>query len=1048
MKQADGFLQMDEGLEHQEQLYLLEVLVDNIAIQESRVPSYLLEPYGPLVVKAKFLDFPDLEFDQGKCTLGQDGDEPILAGKIITGAPESWQIEAAKDQTDFEKYPQYRVFIPVIRSSPEEAGHEDTVQVLVPQSAVVTGEGLRYINAVVKTELDPAIMDQVHKQIEEEARRRAGGSNRINEYTFAAGKSLLFPMTPYKLIQNLRKSPLYLQVTRSGMYATDKPFFTLIGQVKLLLGDSFVRAIMVAGNTKVLPVSAHIEDQYPISNIFGDETGKISVFLRLSCFGKSAFENERPDLLGDPSSKQPEGGTSKRLNPMYSDQYEQDLNQSDFQGQQEERISKPVPWRKAWDDMPEFPKPLPALPPFYEPLPPPPPPPPPQKPFDIGENLPDLPRCGPHQGPPCYRRAGDPPLSYCTKDLEAQLRREEMTKYTQTDSELQMKSQASIPPQDVMEKLEANFKKKFEKPEAEYQELNKYKVNVGESECESGNRECDGARYRRSREIVDEYNRFDGMMNKDKGQMRFDGLPNKENEEPTPKVKNLLEKKSVKKCTCPRIPDILLPQPVWNPQCSCRCGAYKAKIAQQKKADALIKEKIMSDRQSNDETESNKDRTEKNQKTEEGKGSPMSSNLAIGKKNKKYIETIYPKRDDVFFLPGADSSTHIALTSQECGYDLKRYLKRAEEMGEFDQVRKYIDPNPLAGLKPTKMPDEVKKGLEKEAKKLEEKNTVPVENVETKPPAVTKSEKEKKEETTKDIERRNSVKTDGGKAPDEKASSPAKPALTKKEQKVKAKVRASNIYEYTAGMYPGIHVGHKYCVRPLRLVPKTMGWLWNVSDLGGALKPGRGWRPGAVRRNVNNLLKEWRTANKGNRDMKPEQDLDMLMISTKTKRTRPTTPKSTGSKKDPDNMKLNPTIHLHKKDRFYYVSMYPVKTESQEEMGEEPQPIQFKIDRKHPDGRPPGDEPCLSSTDTSSDSSSYEVEYIAPAAMKQKKRKVDKTHMFSQYDEEDFMPKKVQKKGAKPFEELPETVKKQDDKDKKGKKGKKGGKKGKGKKKK
>ncbi|XP_014291994.1 uncharacterized protein Ppi1 [Halyomorpha halys] len=1032
--QQQAFLQMDDGLEHQEQLYLLEVLVDNISIEESKVPSYLLEPYGPLIVKAKFLDFPDLEFDQGKCSLGQDDEELTLAGKIIAGAPESWQIEIAKDVPEFDKYPQYRVIIPISKSLPQEPGRDDAIRILVPQSAVITGEGLRYINAVVKTELDPTTLEQIHQQVEEEASRRAAQStDKISEFTFAAGKSLLFPMTPYKLITSLRKSPLYLQVTRSGMYANDKPFFTLIGQVKLLLGDSFVKAIMVAGDTKVLPVSAHIEDQYPISNVFGDQTGKISVFLRLSCFGKSAFENEAQDLLEAPADH-PQGSSKQKFHPLYSD-YEQQLA-SEIRAQ-EEKFTKPVPWRKPWDDMPEYEKPPPALPPFYEPLPPLPPPPPPPKPFDIGEHLPNLPRCGPNQPPPCYRRAGDAPLSYCTRDMEAQLRREEMTKYTQTDSELQIKNPVSQPPQERYEKLEKEMNKKnLSKLGAHSQGVDQCKMNVGDCEC-------DGAHCKRKwRNLQGQsLNRFDGSPNKEEDE--------EEEEDQSTKLKNVntgSRKQAGKKCTCPRIPDILLPPLVGKPQCGCRCGAIKAKIAQQNKNFTLVKEKITSEGPSNEDLGSNKERSEKFQKPEESKSSPQTSNSLL-EKEKRYIETSYPKRNDVFFLPGADSSTHIALTSQECGYDLKRYLQRAEEMGEFEQVRKYIDPNPLSGLKPNKLPDEVKKALEKEVKKLEEKTPALVDTTDMKS-AVSKSEKDKKDDGPKDVDKKPTVKNDGGKVPDEKVVTVIKPAVTKKDQKVKAKIRASNIYEYTAGMYPGIHVGHKYCVRPLRLVPKTMGWLWNVSDLGGVLKPGRGWRPGAVRRNVNNLLKEWRSTNKGNRDNKTEQELDMLMMSTKTKRTRPTTPKSSGSKKDPEHMKLNPTIHLHKKDRFYYVSMYPVKTESQEEMGEEPQPIQFKIDRKHPDGRPEGNEPCFSSTDTSSDSSSYEVEYIAPAAMKQKRRKVDKTHMFSQYDEDDFMPKKIQKKGQKPCEEQPEAVKKQDEKDKKGKKGGKKGKKGKGKKKK
>lgn len=56
-----------------------------------------------------------------------------------------------------------------------------------------------------------------------------------------------------------------------------------------------------------------------------------------------------------------------------------------------------------------------------------------------------------------------------------------------------------------------------------------------------------------------------------------------------------------------------------------------------------------------------------------------------------------------------------------------------------------------------------------------------------------------------------------------------KPAI-KKAYKKKAK-KANDVYEFTAGMYPGMVIGHKYCIPSIRMVPKNMGWMWNLLDL-------------------------------------------------------------------------------------------------------------------------------------------------------------------------------------------------------------------------
>ena len=108
--------------------------------------------------------------------------EPMEIGKIIAGAPKSWQIEEAKDQSDFDKYPQYRVIIPI--GGPSVGGTEDTIASLVPKAAVDTSVVLRYIQAVLKTGLVPAILTFVQRQIEEEME----DSEVSRVYNFSAGR--------------------------------------------------------------------------------------------------------------------------------------------------------------------------------------------------------------------------------------------------------------------------------------------------------------------------------------------------------------------------------------------------------------------------------------------------------------------------------------------------------------------------------------------------------------------------------------------------------------------------------------------------------------------------------------------------------------------------------------------------------------------------------------------------------------------------------------------------------------------------------------------
>ncbi|KAL1138893.1 hypothetical protein AAG570_008955 [Ranatra chinensis] len=253
--------------------------------------------------------------------------------------------------------------------------------------------------------------------------------------------------------------------------------------------------------------------------------------------------------------------------------------------------------------------------------------------------------------------------------------------------------------------------------------------------------------------------------------------------------------------------------------------------------------------------------------------------------------------------------------------------------------------------------------------------------------------------------------------------------------------RTRTIYEYTAGMYPGMHVGHKCCTTSFRFVPKSMGWLWNCPSPDDVFHPKRGWRPGAINKQVAELIRAWRKAAGlevanmevpapvRKRKKRGAQEAQALGGggSTQDHEDRPEI-----ERLDP----VKPTLHVHKREGFYYVSMFPTR---ENDDAPSPRPIQFKIDaKKGTTGEGDDDDSDSDSDDDSSNSSessddSLEIEFVAPAALKRRPRAVMKANMETQYDPADFTPKKektkADSKGGKKG------------KDKKGKKGKKGKKK-------
>lgn len=56
--------------------------------------------------------------------------------------------------------------------------------------------------------------------------------------------------------------------------------------------------------------------------------------------------------------------------------------------------------------------------------------------------------------------------------------------------------------------------------------------------------------------------------------------------------------------------------------------------------------------------------------------------------------------------------------------------------------------------------------------------------------------------------------------------------------------------------YPGLIVGHDSCKGSSGMVPKYMGWLWNVETL-GINKVRKGWCPGAISKPINEIMQQF-----------------------------------------------------------------------------------------------------------------------------------------------------------------------------------------------
>lgn len=181
--------------------------------------------------------------------------------------------------------------------------------------------------------------------------------------------------------------------------------------------------------------------------------------------------------------------------------------------------------------------------------------------------------------------------------------------------------------------------------------------------------------------------------------------------------------------------------------------------------------------------------------------------------------------------------------------------------------------------------------------------------------------------------------------------------------------------------------GHKNCHDVRIRVPGNMGWLWNSNEVPGKLKTPIGWKPGAISKFVWDRLQEAKamTAESGSasesRPTTPSKGKrgKSLRIKSFHSLGRSQWARSRMHEKDDDEVELPPTLHIHRKDGTYYVTMYPVKAENihNPEMHEAVKPLQFKITKDKDGG----------SASSSSTASDMEIEFSPPAAVNRYKKK-------------------------------------------------------------
>ncbi|XP_023318409.1 uncharacterized protein LOC106653798 [Trichogramma pretiosum] len=238
-------------------------------------------------------------------------------------------------------------------------------------------------------------------------------------------------------------------------------------------------------------------------------------------------------------------------------------------------------------------------------------------------------------------------------------------------------------------------------------------------------------------------------------------------------------------------------------------------------------------------------------------------------------------------------------------------------------------------------------------------------------------------EKTDNQDKNPSHKTNRGRAPPQQAG----------EKSQKSKNPKQFVYSY-GNSYPKSVYGHKDCnsVRPL--VPARMGWMWNKTDTIGHLKPRTGWKPGAISVQMRDLLKEARDGFFKQKSRPVSAPTNSKGAKGKPQKTISSFAMMKGAQEDEneEEVEFPPTLHIHRKDGVYYVTMYPIRNENDTDKLDEPiNPLQFKIVKS---------KTSIASSSTASD---MEIEFSPPAAVNRLKKKPNVVHVDTQVQQQEIL---------------------------------------------
>lgn len=215
--------------------------------------------------------------------------------------------------------------------------------------------------------------------------------------------------------------------------------------------------------------------------------------------------------------------------------------------------------------------------------------------------------------------------------------------------------------------------------------------------------------------------------------------------------------------------------------------------------------------------------------------------------------------------------------------------------------------------------------------------------------------------------------------------------------------------ELMAKNLPNIYCGHKDCLDLHLLVPKNMGWYWNSIQTPWGYRPRLGWKPGAIAKHVYHLLKM--AKRHSNEPLEHESAVDPSMKGKRGKMSRKGTPGFVGRgprksvKEEIQEIELPPTMHIHRKNGTYYVTMNPVRPDLDldEYVKNPPKPLQFKVTKDRDDN-------SIASSSTAED---MEFEFSPPTAITHYRTKPEICDMQTQVKHQEIIDSMKRAKGTK-----------------------------------